>query len=249
MLCVVVYRPYSDPHSRVRGSNRASYIPRVRGYRRGYAIATLYAYSSDPRALLVLADFASTAPKTAAVRLRSTGAPHRSKGAFHTYRWAFSPQPVGRIDVGHVQLVIRLSRRPPLPELPWAVARILRVVSRSETRVSESSAGPTRTLEPQHARAPLRVETDLCPPTPSVSPAPILELGHGADADGHSGEYLRRLEVLSAVWHAGGREGTVRCIQGRLWGSQHCRNHQRRLLEVHLVESAERSKRVSGAKL
>ena len=161
----------------------------------------------------------------------------------------FPPQPVGRIDVGHVQLVIRLSRRPPLPELPWAVARFLRVVSRSETRVSESSAGPTRTLEPQHARAPLRVETDLCPPTPSVSPAPILELGHGADADGHSGEYLRRLEVLSAVWHAGGREGTVRCIQGRLWGSQHCRNHQRRLLEVHLVESAERSKRVSGGKL
>ena len=40
MLCVVVYRPYSDPHSRVCGSNRASHIPRVRGYRRGYAMAT-----------------------------------------------------------------------------------------------------------------------------------------------------------------------------------------------------------------
>ena len=106
-----------------------------------------------------------------------------------------------------------------------------------------------RTLEPQHARAPLRVETDPCPPTPSVSPAPILELGHGADADGHSGEYLRGLEVLAAVWHAEGRGGTVRCIQGRLGGSQHCRNHQRRLPEVHRVERAERSKQVAGGKM
>ena len=57
MLCMVVYRPYSDPHSRVRVSDRASHIPRVRDYRRGYAMATLHAYSSDPRALLVLADF------------------------------------------------------------------------------------------------------------------------------------------------------------------------------------------------
>ena len=39
VLCMVVYRPYSDPHSRVRGSNRASHIRRVRGYRRGYARA------------------------------------------------------------------------------------------------------------------------------------------------------------------------------------------------------------------
>ena len=129
------------------------------------------------------------------------------------------------------------------------VARFLRVVPRSETRVSESSAGPTRTLEPQHARAPLRVEADPCPPTPSVDPAPILELGHGADADGHSGEYLRGLEVLAAVWHAEGRGGTVRCIQGRLGGSQHCRNHQRRLPEVHRVERAERSKQVAGGKM
>ena len=80
----------------MRGSNRASHISRVRGYRRGYAMATLHAHSSDPRALLVLADFASTAPKTAAVRLRSTGAPHRSKGAFHTYRWAFPPPACGK---------------------------------------------------------------------------------------------------------------------------------------------------------
>ena len=86
MLCMVVYRPYSDPHSRVRVSDRASHIPRVRDYRRGYAMATLHAYSSDPRALLVLADFASTAPTTAAVRPPFTGAPHRSKGAFHTHQ-------------------------------------------------------------------------------------------------------------------------------------------------------------------
>ena len=119
MLCMVAYRPYSDHHSRVRGSNRASHIPRVRGSRRGYAMATLHAYSSDPRALLVLADFAPSEQTTAAVRLKSTGAPHRSKGAFHTYRWAFSPGAEGRVDVGHVQLVIRLSRRPPLRELPW----------------------------------------------------------------------------------------------------------------------------------
>ena len=66
--------------------------------------------------------------------------------------------------------------------------------------MSESSAGPTRTLEPQHARPPLRVETDPCPPTPSVSPAPIPELAHGHGADGHSGEYLRGLEVLTAPW-------------------------------------------------
>ena len=115
--------------------------------------------------------------------------------------------------------------------------------------MSESSAGPTRTLEPQHARAPLRVETDPCPPTPSVSPAPIPELAHGHGADGHSGEYLRRLEILAAVGHVEGREGTVRCIQGRLGGSQHCRNHQRRLLEVHRVERAERSTQVAGPKM
>ena len=151
MLCVVVYRPYSDPHGRVRGSNHASHIPRVRGYRRGYAMATLHAYSSDPRALLVLADFASAAPKTAAVRLRSTGAPHRSKGAFHTYRWAFSPGAEGRIDDGHVQLVIRLSRRPPLRELPW------RGCSVPASRTAVRNACERVICRPHaHSRAPAR---------------------------------------------------------------------------------------------
>ena len=83
----------------------------------------------------------------------------------------------------------------------------------------------------------------------SVVAAPIPELAHGHGADGHSGEYLRRLEILAAVGHVEGREGTVRCIQGRLGGSQHCRNHQRRLLEVHRVERAERSTQVALPKM
>ena len=184
-------------------------------------MATLHAYSSDPRALLVLADFASTAPTTAAVRLPSTGAPHRSKGAFHTHQWAFSHQAVGRVDVDHVQLVIRSSHRRLLRSCPGAVLRFLRVVPRSETRVRGRSAAPTRAPEPQHARVGLRVETDPCSAPQSASPAPTLELAHRHGADDHSGTYLWRLEGLTAVWHAGGREGTVRCIQGRLWGSQH----------------------------
>ena len=107
-------------------------------------------------------DFTSTAPTTAAVRLPFTGAPHRSKGAFHAYRWAFSHQAVGRVDVDHVQLVIRSSHRRLLRSCPGAVLRFLRVVPRSETRVRGRSAAPTRIIEPQHARVGLRVETDPC---------------------------------------------------------------------------------------
>ena len=166
-------------------------------------------------------DFTSRGPTTATVRLPSTRAPHRSKGAFLAYRWAFSHQAVGRVDVDHVQLVIRSSHRRLLRSCPGAVLRFLRVVPRSETRVRGRSAAPTRAPEPQHARVGLRVETDPCSAPQSASPAPTLELAHRHGADDHSGTYLWRLEGLTAVWHAGGREGTVRCIQGRLWGSQH----------------------------
>ena len=171
MLCVVVYRPYSDPHSRVRDSNRASHIPRVRGYRRGYAMATLHAYSSDPRALLVLADFASAAPKTAAVRLRSTGAPHRSKGAFHTYRCAF-PLPACGKDRRRSRAVGDSAVSPP-PSPGAALARLLgscesyrvqkrvcagdlpppRALPSPSTRGSGSESRPTRARPP---RAPAR---------------------------------------------------------------------------------------------
>ena len=185
-------------------------------------------------------DFPSTAPTTAAVRLPSTGAPHRSKGAFHTYRRTFPPQPVGRIDVGHVQLVIRLSRRPPLPELPWAVARFLRVVPRSETRVSESSAAPTRAPEPQHARVGLRVETDPCSAPQSASPAPTLELAHRHGADGHSGTYLWRLEGLTAVGHVGEREMIVSDVVGSTYLSQHSGTYLWRLLKVHAPSAGTR---------
>ena len=212
-------------------------------------MATLHAYSSDPRALLVLADFASAAPKTAAVRLRSTGAPHRSKGAFHTHQWAFSQQAVGRVDVDHVQLVIRSSHRRLLRSCPGAVLRFLRVVPRSETRVRGRSAAPTRAPEPQHARVGLRVETDPCSAPQSASPAPTLELAHRHGADGHSGTYLWRLEGLTAVGHVGGRERIVSDVVGSTYLSQHSVTYLWRLLEVHLVESAERSKRVAGPKM
>ena len=143
-------------------------------------------------------DFPSTAPTTAAVRLPSTGAPRRSKGAFHVYRWAFSHQAVGRVDVDHVQLVIRSSHRRLLRSCPGAVLRFLRVVPRSETRVRGRSAAPTRAPEPQHARVGLRVETDPCSAPQSASPAPTLEPAHRHGADGHSGTYLWRLLKVHA---------------------------------------------------
>ena len=135
----------------MRGNNRASHVPRVREYRRGYAIATLHAYSSDPRGLPMPADFAPSEQTTSAVRLRSTGAPHRSKGVFHTYRWRFSRGAVGRVDVGHVQLVIRLSRRPPLRELPW------RGCSVPASRTAFRNACERVICRPHaHSRAPAR---------------------------------------------------------------------------------------------
>ena len=115
--------------------------------------------------------------------------------------------------------------------------------------MSESSAGPTRAPEPQHARVGLRVETDPCSAPQSASPAPTLELAHRHGADGHSGTYLWRLEGLTAVGHVGEREMIVSDVVGSTYLSLHSVTYLWRLLEVHLVESAERSKRVSGAKL
>ena len=135
----------------MRGNNRASHVPRVREYRRGYAIATLHAYSSDPRGLPMPADFAPSEQTTSAVRLRSTGAPHRSKGVFHTYRWRFSRGAVGRVDVGHVQLVIRLSRCPLLREPPW------RGCSVPASRIAFRNACERVICRPHaHSRAPAR---------------------------------------------------------------------------------------------
>ena len=52
MPCMVVYRPDTDLDSHVRGNNRAFYSPRVRDYRRGYAITISHVYSSDPGGIL-----------------------------------------------------------------------------------------------------------------------------------------------------------------------------------------------------
>ena len=160
----------------MRGNNRASHVPRVREYRRGYAIATLHADSSDPRGLPMPADFAPSEQTTSAVRLRSTGAPHRSKGVFHTYRWRFSRGAVGRVDVGHVQLVIRLSRCPLLREPPW------RGCSVPASRIAFRNACERVICRPHaHSRAPAALRRRLQGVV--AGRAPLLQSGgaHGRE--------------------------------------------------------------------
>ena len=211
-------------------------------------MALLHVYSSDPGescATRFCVDSTDNSRRSSTIH----GSAPPFEGAFHVYRWAFSHQAVGRVDVDHVQLVIRSSHRRLLRSCPGAVLRFLRVVPRSETRVRGRSAAPTRAPEPQHARVGLRVETDPCSAPQSASPAPTLELTHRHGADGHSGTYLWRLEGLTAVGHVGGRERIDSDVVGSTYLSLHSVTYLWRLLEVHLVESAERSKRVSGGKL
>ena len=169
-------------------NNRALYSQRVRDYRRGYAITISHVYSSDPGGILChqisRRQHRQQPPFVCDPRERPTVRRARSI----RIGGRFPPQPVGRIDVGHVQLVIRLSRRPPLPELPWRGCSVPASRTAFRNACARAICRPhARSRAPARAgRAPSRDRPVLGPP----------ERQPGAHTRAHPQAWCRR-----PLWH------------------------------------------------